>query len=64
MNIREYEVKVQLPKELKPLETMAYNLWFAWNSPATALYRHINAKLWDESEHNPLAIISSLTLED
>ena len=64
MNIREYEVKVQLPVELKPLETMAYNLWFAWNSPATALYRNINAKLWDESEHNPLAIISSLTLED
>ena len=41
MNIREYEVKVKLPKELKPLETMAYNLWFAWNSPATALYKNI-----------------------
>ena len=64
MNIREYEVKVKLPKELKPLETMAYNLWFAWNSPATALYKNINEKLWEESEHNPLAIISALTQED
>ena len=44
MNIREYEVKVQLPAELKPLETMAYNLWFAWNSPATAIYKNINEK--------------------
>ena len=64
MNIREYEVKVKLPKELKPLETMAYNLWFAWNSPSTALYKNINEKLWEESEHNPLAIISALTQED
>ena len=64
MNIREYEVKVQLPAELKPLETMAYNLWFAWNSPATALYKNINEKLWEESEHNPLAVISALTMDD
>ena len=64
MNIREYEVKVQLPAELKPLETMAYNLWFAWNSPATAIYKNINEKLWEESEHNPLAVISALTMDD
>lgn len=64
MNIREYEVKVQLPEQLKPLEIMAYNLWFAWNSPATALYKSINEKLWQESEHNPLAVISALTEED
>ena len=48
MNIREYEVKVQLPAELKPLETMAYNLWFAWNSPATAIYKNINEKMEDK----------------
>lgn len=63
MNIREYEVKVKLPKELKPLETMAYNLWFAWNSSATALYKNIDEKIWEESEHNPIAVISSLTSE-
>lgn len=64
MNIREYEVKVKLPEELKPLEEMAYNLWFAWNSPATAIYKKINEKVWEESEHNPLAVISALTQED
>ena len=64
MNIREYEVKVQLPAELKPLETMAYNLWFLWIFSSTAFYKNINEKLWEESEHNPLAVISALTMDD
>lgn len=64
MNIREYEVKITLPEKLKPLETVAYNLWWAWNTPASALYKEINEELWEESGHNPITVISSLTKED
>ncbi|MBQ3034219.1 MAG: alpha-glucan family phosphorylase, partial [Deferribacterales bacterium] len=64
MNIREYEVKISLPDKLKSLETIAYNLWWAWNTPASNLYKEINPDLWESSGHNPISVISSLTKED
>lgn len=64
MNIREYEVKVSLPKKLEPLGVMAYNLWWAWHTPATEMFRNINPELWENSHHNPIAMISSLSPED
>lgn len=64
MNIREYEVKISLPDKLKHLETIAYNLWWAWNTPASDLYKEINPDVWLESGHNPIAVLSSLTNED
>ena len=64
MNIREYEVKINLPKKLEPLGIIAYNLWWSWNTPATEMYKDINPQLWEESEHNPIAIISSLSGSD
>jgi len=61
MYIREYEVQVSLPKELKALELIAENLWWAWNTPATDLFKSINPEIWEKSLHNPIAIISSMT---
>ena len=60
MNIREYEIQVSLPQELKVLESIANNLWWAWNTPATALFKSINPAMWDSSLHNPIAVISSI----
>lgn len=64
MNIREYEVKISLPKKLEPLSIMAYNLWWAWHTPATEMYRNINPQLWEEVHHNPIAVLSSLSNAD
>lgn len=64
MNIREYEVKISLPKKLEPLGIIAYNLWWAWNTPATEMFRDINPAFWEESQHNPIAIVSSLSNSD
>ncbi len=63
MNIQEFEVKVNLPKELKPLETIAYNLWWAWNTEAQDLYKATNEKVW-AATRNPIEVISAMTEDD
>ena len=55
-----YTVVPKLPDRLKPLEEMARNVWFAWNLEVLDLYRSIDPNLWEETGHNPLAMVSSL----
>jgi starch phosphorylase len=61
MRISEYNVKPDLPLELKALEDIAYNLWWCWNDDARELFRLINPVSWEKSRHNPVAVIGSLT---
>ena len=35
-------VKSELPSQLKPLEELAKNLWWVWNSEAKSLFRDLN----------------------
>jgi starch phosphorylase len=55
-----YAVIPKLPERLKPLEEMARNLWFCWNLEVIDLFRSIDPDLWEETGHNPLAMVSSL----
>ncbi len=55
-----YTVIPKLPERLKPLEEMARNLWFCWNLEVIDLFRSIDPDLWEETGHNPLAMVSSL----
>jgi starch phosphorylase len=55
-----YTVVPKLPERLNPLEKMANNLWFCWNLEVIDLFRSIDPGLWEESGHNPLAMVSSL----
>jgi starch phosphorylase len=55
-----YTVIPKLPERLKPLEEMARNLWFCWNLEVIDLFRSIDPGLWEETGHNPLAMVSSL----
>jgi starch phosphorylase len=55
-----YTVVPRLPERLKPLEEMAKNLWFCWNLEVIDLFRSIDPGLWEETGHNPLAMVSSL----
>ena len=38
-NWKEVTVKSHIPEELKKLEEMARNIWWAWNYEATDLFR-------------------------
>jgi len=55
-----YTVIPKLPERLKPLEEMARNLWFCWNLEVIDLFRSVDPGLWEETGHNPLAMVSSL----
>lgn len=58
-----YTVIPQIPKRLSPLKEMAKNLWFSWNLEAIDLFRSIDSQLWEETQHNPLALLSRLSQE-
>ena len=60
---RDITVKAELPTELKPLEEMARNLWWVWNSEAKALFRDLNPDLWRSTGENPVMLLQQLTSE-
>ena len=57
-------IKPQLPSKLQPLMDLAMNLWWTWNFEAAALYKSVDPKLWIEVEHNPVALMEALEIEE
>jgi len=57
---RDVIVKAELPAQLKPLEELARNLWWVWNSEAKALFRALNPDLWRATGENPVMLLQQL----
>ncbi|MCM1317791.1 MAG: alpha-glucan family phosphorylase [Bacteroides sp.] len=60
---RDVTVKFELPAELKPLEELAKNLWWVWNSEGKSLFRELNPEIWRATGENPVMLIQQLTGE-
>ncbi len=60
---RDITVKAELPTELKPLEELARNLWWVWNSEAKNLFRELNPDLWRATGENPIMLLQQLSSE-
>ncbi|MBD5367179.1 MAG: glycosyltransferase family 1 protein [Bacteroides sp.] len=60
---RDLTVKAELPAKLKPLEEIAKNLWWVWNSEAKALFRDLDADLWRNTGENPVMVLQQLPFE-
>lgn len=60
---RDITVKAELPAKLKPLEEIAKNLWWVWNSEAKALFRDLNPDMWRNSGENPVIVLQQLSFE-
>ncbi len=60
---RDITVKSELPSKLKPLEELAKNLWWVWNSEAKALFRDLNPELWRSTGENPVMVLQQLSSE-
>jgi starch phosphorylase len=58
-----YTVVPQLPSRLSPLLEMAKNIWFSWNLSVIDLFRSIDQNLWEETGHNPMAMLGQLSDE-
>ncbi len=54
-------VKVKIPAELEPLRDLSMNLWWSWNYEAIMMFKGIDEKLWDEVDHNPVAMLYRLS---
>ncbi|MCD6395395.1 MAG: alpha-glucan family phosphorylase [Planctomycetes bacterium] len=65
--VRTFVVKPTLPKPLENLKVIANNLFWCWNSEFVDLFRRIDGNLWQESMHNPVKLLGSVSqarLED
>ena len=60
---RDITVKSDLPSKLKPLEELAKNLWWVWNSEAKSLFRELNPDLWRATGENPVMVLQQLGFE-
>ncbi|MBT3276049.1 MAG: alpha-glucan family phosphorylase [Spirochaetales bacterium] len=67
MKILTYRVRANLPENLRPLEEIAYNLWFSWNFNAITLFMRMDYEAWKTSEYNPakaLGLVSQERLQE
>ncbi len=58
---RDITVKAELPARLKPLDELARNLWWVWNSKAKNLFRELNPDLWRATGENPVMVLQRLS---
>ena len=61
--IRQLSVVPTLPENLEPLRELALNLWWTWNNEALSLFRHLDSELWEESYHDPVAMLGKISQE-
>lgn len=57
---KELAVKSKLPEELKCLDELAHNMWWAWNYEARELWRSLDEGLYEEVNHNPVMLLERL----
>jgi starch phosphorylase len=43
--------------------SLARNLWWSWDPEATSLFHELDPERWRDLSHNPVALLSQLTLE-
>ncbi len=60
---KEVLVKSRLPEQLKCLDELAHNMWWAWNYEARDLWRSLDEELYEEVEHNPVLLLERLSYE-
>ena len=58
--IQTFTVSPALPKKLKALHEIAYNLHWSWRQDNIELFRHLDRHLWEESGHNPVVMLGQI----
>lgn len=60
---KELSIKSRLPEELKCLDELAHNMWWAWNYEARNLFKSLDEKLYAEVGHNPVLLLERLSYD-
>ncbi len=61
--IRRFSVRPVLPEKLKPLSELALNLRWCWHTETQALFRSVDADLWQSSAHDPMKLLAGVSGE-
>ena len=62
-NWKDITVKASIPVELKKLEELARNMWWAWNYEATDLFAELDPVLWKQVAQNPVLLLERMSYE-
>ena len=60
---KEVTIKSTLPEELKCLDELAHNMWWAWNYEARDMWKSLDKDLYEEVDHNPIMLLDRLSYE-
>ncbi len=58
--LKDVQVKSNLPENMKCLDEMAHNLWWAWNYEARELWRSMDEEIYLETNHSPVMLLERL----
>jgi len=61
--VAKVKVAPKLPRQLKRLQELAYNLRWSWDHEAISLFRRLDPELWEETNHNPVWLLGRLSQE-
>lgn len=60
---RDVHVQSILPKELRPMDEIAHNLWWVWNEEPKEVYDLLDIEEYEKHDKNPVALLQNLTKE-
>ncbi|MBI5636404.1 MAG: alpha-glucan family phosphorylase [Nitrospinae bacterium] len=58
---RKFIIRPSLPEKLRPLNDIAYNMWWTWHPDAINLLRRMDRDMWDKYYHNPVKVLGSVS---
>ena len=58
--IRRFTVRTVLPAELAALGELVHNLRWSWHPETTDLFAEVDARLWEQVGHDPVALLGAV----
>jgi len=62
--IKKIQVAPRLPKKLKDLKELSFNLYWSWDHEARTLFRRLDSEQWEKMNRNPVALLGSVKQDD
>jgi len=61
--LRTFTVEPSLPEPLAPLRELAMDLRWSWDGQTQDLFRRMDPELWEQCQHNPVALLGGMHQE-
>ena len=61
--LKTFSVSPALPERLSVLQDLVHNIWWCWHATAIDLFRRLDNDLWEQLNHNPVALLGTIDQE-